>query len=78
MVSSTDSIRTAKLMFEIFVRVFGVGLMAMGLYWVNDDGKRKQQIDANTLIYIWGLILFGLAIGVVNSLSMTKNAPASK
>ena len=55
-------------MFEIFVGVFGVGLMGMCLYWVFGDGKRKQQIVANILIYLWGFMLVGLAIGVVNSL----------
>ena len=55
-------------MFEIFVGVFGVGLMGMCLYWVFGDGKRKQQIVANILIYLWGFMLFGLAVGVVNSL----------
>ena len=67
-VSSTDSRGATRLMFEIFVGVFGVGLMGMCLYWVFGDGKRKQQIVANILIYLWGFMLFGLAIGVVNSL----------
>ena len=67
-VSSTDSRGTTELMFEIFVGVFGVGLMGMCLYWVFGEGKRKQQIVANMLIYLWGFMLFGLAIGVINSL----------
>ena len=67
-VSFSYSRMTTELMFEIFIGIFGVGLMGMCLYWVLGDGKRKQQIIANMLIYLWGFMLFGLAIGVVNSL----------
>ena len=55
-------------MFKIFVGVFGIGLMGMCLYWVFGVGERKQQIIANTLIYLWGFMLIGLVIGGVNSL----------
>ena len=55
-------------MFEIFVAIFAVGLMGMCLYWVFGDSKRKQQIVANILIYLWGFMLFGLVVGIVKSL----------
>tara|TARA_Y100000589_G_C26698211_1_gene444608 strand:+ start:22 stop:201 length:180 start_codon:yes stop_codon:yes gene_type:complete len=54
------------MIFKIFVGIFGVALMGMCLYWVFGDGKRKQQIVANMLIYLWGFMLFGLVVGVVN------------
>lgn len=54
------------LIFKIFIGIFGFGLIGMCLYWVFGDGKRKQQIVANMLIYLWGFMLFGLVVGVVN------------
>ena len=58
----------AQVIFEIFVGVFGVGLMGMCLYWLFGDVKRKQQTVANVLIYLWGFMLFGLVVGIINSL----------
>jgi hypothetical protein len=29
-------------------------------------GKRQPQAIANTLIYLWGFMLFGLIVGFVN------------
>ena len=55
-----------QLIFKIFVGLFGVALLGMCLYWVFGDGKRKQQIVANMLIYLWGFMLLGLVVGVVN------------
>jgi len=40
--------------------------MGMCLYWVFGDAKQKQQKLADVLIYLWGFMLFGLVIGVVN------------
>ena len=56
------------MIFEIFVGIFGFGLMGMCLYWVFGDVKRKQQTVANVLIYLWGFMLLGLVVGVINSL----------
>ena len=56
------------MIFEIFVGIFGVGLMGMCLYWVFGDVNRKQQTVANVLIYLWGFMLFGLVVGVINFL----------
>jgi len=54
--------------FEIFVGIFGVGIMGMCLYWVFGDVRRKQQTIANMLILLWGFMLLGLVVGVINFL----------
>ena len=56
------------MIFEIFVGIFGVGIMGMCLYWVFGDVRRKQQTIANMLILLWGFMLLGLVVGVVNFL----------
>ena len=54
------------MLFKIFIGVFGIGLIAVCLYWVFGDGKRQPQTVANILIYLWGFMLFGLIVGLVN------------
>ena len=56
------------MIFEIFVGIFGFSLMGMCLFWLFGDVKGKQQTIANMLIYLWGFMLFGLMVGVINSL----------
>ena len=56
------------MIFEIFVGIFGVGIMGMCLYWVFGDVRRKQQTIANMLILLWGFMLLGLVVGVINFL----------
>ena len=50
------------MVFKIFEDIFGVALMGMCLYWIYGDGKRREQVITNVLVYMWAFMLFGLVV----------------